>query len=122
MSTDPRIEAAARAICAAQFPDVNDTYTWNVQFEDGKEEYRAEAAAALAAADAVDPLRQPGHRVEISEDSWTLQHPPECRSDMLACPLNVAIRGLGLTGVPDGVYAVELTADGSLLFPDEVAQ
>lgn len=48
--TPEAIEAAARAICAAQFPDVADAYAWNVQFEDGKEEYRAEATAALSAA------------------------------------------------------------------------
>lgn len=50
MITPEAIEAAARAICAAQFPDVADAYAWNVQFEDGKEEYRAEAIAALSAA------------------------------------------------------------------------
>lgn len=119
MTTDPRIEAAARALVGVTFSaeaevvleQIKDA-RWDVFVED--------AVAMLAAADAVDPLRQPGHHVEISEDCWTLQHPPECRADMLACQLNDAMRSMGLNGVPEGTYAVELTEDGSLFFPDEV--
>lgn len=43
-------EDVARALCAAEFPDVSAQYAWNVQFDDGKNEYRAQADAAIAAA------------------------------------------------------------------------
>ena len=105
MPTDPRIEAAEMQIAAARSTNCSSKNL---------------AIAALAAADAVDPLRRPGHRVEVLEDSWTLQHPPECRADMLACPLNEAMRQVGLNGVDNGTYDVELTAYGSLFFPDAV--
>jgi len=43
-------ERVARAICAAEFPQVPPAYAWNVQFEDGQRHYREMARAALAAA------------------------------------------------------------------------
>lgn len=121
MTTDPRIEAVAEVLYV-QNVDSDDSGPFEFFTERKKNHYRNKAAGAIAAADAVDPLRQPGHRVEIAEDSWTLQHPPECRTDMLACPLNDAMRSMGINGVPEGVYAVELTEDGSLFFPDEEDQ
>lgn len=44
------VDRAARAICAAEFPEVAPAYAWNVQFEDGQNHYRGLARAALAAA------------------------------------------------------------------------
>lgn len=78
------------------------------------------ATAMLAAADAVDPLRRPGHRAEIFHDSWTLQHPPECRDNMLACPLNEALRDFNADELVTGVWMVDLDADGYLTFGPEV--
>lgn len=115
MKTDPRIEAAAKGICAAQFPDVDGAYAWNVQFNDGKEEYLAEARAALAAADAVDPLRQPGHRVDIQGFQWTLQHPAECRPDMLACTISTSLAKTAVGALADGTYLVTQTGDDGAL-------
>jgi hypothetical protein len=43
------VEKVARAICAAQFPTASPVYAWTVQFEDGQDEYRDQARAALAA-------------------------------------------------------------------------
>lgn len=47
--TDEQVEAAAKAICRAH-QDMDGDYPWDVQFEDGKEEYRDWARAALIAA------------------------------------------------------------------------
>lgn len=43
------LEAAARALLAMQQPEVSADYAWNVQFDDGREELRKEAAAAVSA-------------------------------------------------------------------------
>lgn len=50
VADDASIEAAARAICAAEFPECSPSYAWGVQFEDGQAYYRALARAAVAAA------------------------------------------------------------------------
>jgi len=73
------VEASARAICAAQFPDVSDSYAWNVQFDDGKDEYRAEARAALAAA---APIIRAEALEEAAEEGWQalLDHARATRS------------------------------------------
>lgn len=109
MLGDPRVQVAARAIQdvgIALHPTACERF----------------ARAALSAADAVDPLRRPGHRVEIARFSWTLQHPPECRPDMLACPLTDALAQAGVGRVADGVWTVELDEDGILAFiPEEAA-
>lgn len=44
------VERMARAICAAEFPDVSPEYAWNVQFEDGQNHYRKLGLEALKAA------------------------------------------------------------------------
>lgn len=118
-TTDPRIEAASRALVGIAFSNESERELeqikdarWNVFVED--------AVAALAAADAVDPLRQPGHRVDINGDDWTLQHPAECRPDMLACPLNVAVREYDVTAMADGTYTVVKTGEGDLLLMAEL--
>ncbi|MEV8180310.1 hypothetical protein [Specibacter sp. NPDC078692] len=105
---DPRIAAAVQAMSGRDLGRMDREY------------YQGHAAAAIAAADAVDPLRQPGHRVEIAGFSWTLQHPAECRPDLLDCPVTRAFIRLGVSDIPDGIHAVELTEDGSLFLPDEV--
>lgn len=106
MTTDPRVEAAEMQIAAARSTNCSSKNL---------------AIAAIAAADAVDPLRRPGHRVEIAWFSWTLQHPAECRPDMLACPLTDALTQAGVSSVADGVWAVELHPDGYLTFSPEAA-
>lgn len=138
MIGDPRIEAAARAWAIHDETDgcFERVDAWGV-LEDWEREaypdeypgsdyedcanYRERAASALAAADAVDPLRRPGHRVEIARFSWTLQHPPECRPNMLACPLTAAIAQAGVGRIADGVWTVELDEDGTLAFLPEKA-
>lgn len=116
MSTDPRIEAAAQGIWQS--------YEENGYSNSPEPTYmeRALAKAALAAADAVDPLRKPGHLVEIRDDAWTLQHPPECRPNMLACPLNGELRRLDPSSYAEGIWHVELNADGRLVFRYKAAQ
>lgn len=48
MTLDPRIEAAARTL---------DSHPWDELHDWHRDAYRAKARVALAAADAVDPLR-----------------------------------------------------------------
>lgn len=122
MMTDPRIDAAARALCSAMFPEVGANYAWNAQDQAGKEQYTAEASAALAAADAVDPLRQPGHRAEVADGTWTLQHPAECRPNLLACPLNEAMRNLDPACLTDGLWSVEMDDEKELDFTPVVSK
>lgn len=110
-ATDPRIDAAAREL-NNYLPNSFSSVAWATKM----------ATEALAAADAVDPLRQPGHRVDISGDDWTLQHPAECRPDMLGCPLNIAVRVHDVTAVEDGTYSVTKTEAGDLLLTPEVEQ
>lgn len=43
------LEAAAKALLAVQQPEVSAEYAWNVQFEDGRDELRNEARAAVSA-------------------------------------------------------------------------
>ncbi|PRA13308.1 hypothetical protein CQ010_01290 [Arthrobacter sp. MYb211] len=43
------LEAAAKALLAVQQPEVSAEYAWNVQFEDGRDELRNEARAAVTA-------------------------------------------------------------------------
>lgn len=105
---DPRLEAAARAIQdegLALHPTACERF----------------ARSALSAADAVDPLRKPGHRVQISQFSWTLQHPSECRPNLLACPVNAALQRQGVSNIDDGVWAVALDEDEDLCFTTEAA-
>ncbi|WP_315913598.1 DUF4326 domain-containing protein [Arthrobacter sp. lap29] len=118
---NPRIKAAAQALLEASKRDLPegmaekfDDVTWQV--------FEADAVAALAAADAVDPLRQPGHRVEISGFQWTLQHPAECRPNLLDCILTRATAAHGVSSISDGVWTVWLGEDQELCFSEYVAQ
>ncbi|QDY64859.1 hypothetical protein FQA45_00220 [Glutamicibacter halophytocola] len=43
------LEAGAKALLAVQQPEVSADYAWNVQFEDGRDELRSEARAAVSA-------------------------------------------------------------------------
>ncbi|HJX78578.1 hypothetical protein [Glutamicibacter sp.] len=43
------LEAGAKALLAVQQPEVSADYAWNVQFEDGRDELRNEARAAVSA-------------------------------------------------------------------------
>lgn len=112
MSADPRIEAAIAGLDQAHLHATKNGTPLSDYLE-------ALATAALAAADAVDPLRQPGHRAEVFAHSWTLQHPAECRANMLACPLNEAIRSMDPMRLEDGLWSVELDTDGYLAFLPE---
>ena len=114
MTTDPRIEAAAQGIW--QWHEENAASNAPTPTSHDMKL----AAAALAAADAVDPLRQPGHRVEINGDDWTLQHPAECRPNMLACSLNISVREYDVTAMADGNYTVVMTGEGDLLLMAEL--
>lgn len=122
-AADPRIEAGARELYKLGAIRTYDWKTglhtvmtpWEYLSPDVQAQFREVSSTALAAADAVDPLRQPGHRVQISQFSWTLQHPSECRPDMLACRVTQALQRTGVSGVDDGIWSVELGADGKLL-------
>lgn len=55
--------------------------------------------------------RRPYHSVSITEDGWTIEHPPEC-PDLFGCPLTAAAQQWGRRPVVDGVY--RMNDDGSL--------
>ncbi|WP_144628924.1 hypothetical protein [Arthrobacter woluwensis] len=50
------------------------------------------AEAAIAAADAVDVARRPGHVAEIADGRYYLQHPIECRPNLLDCDIDRRLR------------------------------
>lgn len=47
--SEDELERAAKALCAAEFPEVSPTYAWNVQFEDGQNHYRQMARVVIHA-------------------------------------------------------------------------
>ncbi|MHC6176225.1 hypothetical protein [Glutamicibacter sp. X7] len=62
------LEAAARALNAVHYPDISADCAWNMRTDDGRDEVREEAAAAVSAylAATVDPRSSPqGHY-----DAW----------------------------------------------------
>ncbi|WP_115790025.1 DUF6085 family protein [Arthrobacter silvisoli] len=99
MTADPRIEAAAEAYIAQRKRRIV---------------VRDMIIAILAAADAVDPLRQPGHVIDLRETGYGLQHPPECRPNLLDCELDVFLSKLDEAPAAPGQYRVELS-DGELI-------
>lgn len=48
MFSEEALDRAAKALCAAEFPEVSPSYAWNVQFEDGQRHYREMAHAVIA--------------------------------------------------------------------------
>ena len=48
MFSEDAVERAAKALCAAEFPECGPAYAWNVQFEDGQRHYRDLARTAIA--------------------------------------------------------------------------
>ncbi len=48
MFSEEAVDRAAKALCAAEFPEVSPAYAWNVQFEDGQRHYREMAHAVIA--------------------------------------------------------------------------
>jgi hypothetical protein len=48
--SDEAVERAAKALCAAEFPEVSPSSAWNVQFEDGQRHYREQARVVIVAA------------------------------------------------------------------------
>lgn len=67
------LEAAARALLAVQQPEVSVDYAWSVQFDDGREELRKEAAAAVSAYFAASPgLQLPKIRPAAIADNTEL--------------------------------------------------
>ena len=65
--TDPRIEVAARAIC-----DRHNGVWLDGDYDHDNDVWRCDATAALAAADAVDPVRKAARKVCIDSGDWTL--------------------------------------------------
>lgn len=100
---DPRIEPVARVIgCYGATEKVS-------------AESLGYATAALAAADSVDPFRQPGHVLEIRPTSYGIQHPPECRPHLLDCELEILMSEEDKAPALPGRYPAEVTADGELV-------
>lgn len=56
------------------------------------------------------------HIVDIAESDFGLQHPIECRDDLLGCEIGVALHALEGPPRPVGRYVVSWAPDGSLLF------
>jgi len=79
MSEDPRIEAAAKT--AWENPGGPDKHPanpdWATVDPDIQRMYRAEALRILTAADAVDPLRQPGMVTVDTNDGATIDRVAE---------------------------------------------
>lgn len=96
MSTDPRIEAVARVIGCF---DPSEPMT---------PEWLKYATQALAAADAVDPLRRPGHVMEIRPTGYGIEHPPECRPLLLDCPLEILMSEQEKAPALPGRYPAEV--------------
>jgi len=65
--TDPRVEAMARAIC-----DRHNGVWLDGDYDHDNDVWRCDATAALAAADAVDPVRKAARKVCIDSGDWTL--------------------------------------------------
>lgn len=63
------LEAGAKALLAVQQPEVSADYAWNVQFEDGRDELRNEARAAVSAYLAVAQPVVTGEQVNLA--GWT---------------------------------------------------
>lgn len=103
---DPRVLPVARSLgnCLPDETPSNDFITY--------------AEEALAAADFVDPLRQPGHVLDLREDAYSLQHPPECRPDLLHCSLQVFMQEIEKAPALPGRYRVQLDDDGTLHLED----
>jgi len=76
------------------------------------------AAVAIRAADAVDEVRLPGHVLEIREESWGLQHPAECRPNLLDCDVEHRVQELAVLGhlsvLAHGRYVAGLNAANAL--------
>ena len=65
--TDPRVEAMARAIC-----DRHNGVWLDGDYDHDNDVWRCDATAALAAADAVDPVRKAARKVCIDSGDLTL--------------------------------------------------
>ena len=68
--TDPRIEAAARAAHGDMMDPATESFDEASPWE--RDNFRSLATAALAAADAVDPVREAARKVCIDSGDWTL--------------------------------------------------
>lgn len=58
------------------------------------------------------------HIVDIREADFGLQHPIECRDDLLGCAIGVALQDLTDQPMPVGRYVVSRLPDGQLLFEE----
>ena len=54
------------------------------------------------------------HIVDIGPESFGLQHPIECRPDLLGCPVGAALSALDEPPADVGRYVVTLNDDGYL--------
>lgn len=99
MSTDPRIEAAAKAIHARRFPEASSRFGWNLTYPEQQAEALDYARAALAAAEkaaTIDPCvehfinERPGYIQALKDtrgtddqsDYWRWQGHAEARRQL----------------------------------------
>lgn len=116
--TDPRVIALGKALAAMTDP----LGVWEEQTSTYQDWYILPAMRLLDAADTVDPLRQPGHVVEFRESGYGLQHPPECRPNLLDCMPDVVLSEQDKAPKLPGRYKASLDADLELhLDPIDVA-
>jgi len=70
----------------------------------------------LSLIDEVERLRaalgEQRHIVDVAETEFGLQHPVECRPDLLGCAVGKALNALDGPPMPVGRYVVELGPDG----------
>jgi len=57
-------------------------------------------------------LGEQRHIVDVTATQFGLQHPVECRPDLLACPVRIALNALDGPPMPVGRYVVTLDDDG----------
>ena len=59
-----------------------------------------------------EALHQEGHIVIFTDDSWSIQHPIECRPDMTKCEIHQAMNNLNFEFPGIGEYKVVMTDVG----------
>lgn len=113
--TDPRAPQDNREQRLAAATDAIEYHPAARQIPHGPGRHALAAAlaeAAIAAADAVDVARRPGHVAEIADGRYYLQHPIECRPNLLDCDIDRRLRKPEwspiLAQMPSGRYLADI--------------
>lgn len=89
---------------------------------DATREQHAVVAAVIELLDRVEQVEavigEQRHIVDFHVTEFGLQHPIECRDDLLGCPVGRALNALDGPPMPVGRYVVVLGDDGALAFEE----